>query len=93
MIVALHVATGGAAGYLAGSRAGALLLGLALHLAADRVPHDDIADRRFEVGSGLVCLAVLAARRGVRCGDRSCVVSLMAPPPLIVAMAVSPGAP
>jgi hypothetical protein len=64
MIVAMHVATGGAAGYFAGSRAGALLLGPPLHLAADRVPHEDIADRRFEVGSGLVCLAVLAARRG-----------------------------
>jgi hypothetical protein len=64
MIVSLHVATGGAAGLLAGSRAGAVLLGPPLHLAADCVPHRDIPDRGFEVVSGLVCLALLAVRRG-----------------------------
>jgi hypothetical protein len=64
MIVALHVATGGAAGLLAGSRAGALLLGPPLHVAADCVPHQDIPDRRFEIVSGLACLGLLAVRRG-----------------------------
>jgi hypothetical protein len=40
-------------------------LGPILHLAGDRLPHQDIASRRFEIGSGLVCLALLAGRRGL----------------------------
>jgi len=64
MIVSLHVAVGGAAGALVRSRSVALLLGPALHVAGDRVPHEDIPDRSFEIGSGLVTLGLLAARRG-----------------------------
>lgn len=64
MIVSLHVALGGAAGALVRSRALALLLGPPLHVAGDRVPHEDIPDRSFEIGSGLVVLGLLAARRG-----------------------------
>ena len=64
MIVSLHVAIGGAAGALLGSRPLALLLGPPLHIAGDRVPHEDIPDRSFEIGSGLVVLSLLAARRG-----------------------------
>ncbi|HJQ48997.1 MAG TPA: hypothetical protein VJ838_00580 [Gaiellaceae bacterium] len=64
MIVSLHVAVGGAAGALLRSRPLALLLGPPLHLAGDRIPHEDIPDRSFEVGSGLVALGLLAARRG-----------------------------
>jgi hypothetical protein len=64
VIVSLHVATGGAVGALIRSRRVALLLGPALHLAGDRVPHEDIPDRSFEIGSGLVALGLLAARRG-----------------------------
>jgi hypothetical protein len=64
VIVSLHVATGGAAGALVRSRSLALLVGPALHLAGDRVPHEDIPDRSFEIGSGLVALGLLAARRG-----------------------------
>jgi hypothetical protein len=64
VIVSLHVAIGGAAGALLGSRPLALLLGPPLHLAGDRVPHEDIPDRSFEIGSGLVALGLLAARRG-----------------------------
>ena len=64
MIVSLHVATGAAAGALTRSRPLALLLGPLVHLAGDRVPHDDIHDLRFEVGSGLAELALLAIRRG-----------------------------
>jgi hypothetical protein len=64
MIVSLHVASGGAAGAAADSRLGALLLGVPLHLLADRVPHEDIPNRRFEIVSGLAALAVLAVRRG-----------------------------
>jgi hypothetical protein len=65
VIVAMHVATGGAIGALTGSRTGALLLGPPAHLLADRVPHQDIASRRFEIGSGVACLALLAIRRGL----------------------------
>jgi hypothetical protein len=64
VIVSLHVATGGAVGALVRSRTLALLLGPPLHLAGDRVPHEDIPDRSFEIGTGLVTLALLAARRG-----------------------------
>jgi len=64
VIVALHVATGAAAGAASGSRLAALLLGPVLHLAGDRLPHQDIRSRRFEIGSGLAGLLLLAARRG-----------------------------
>lgn len=65
MIVALHVATGAVAGAATGSRAKAILLGPVLHLAGDRIPHEDFCSRRFEIGSGLTALVVLAARRGI----------------------------
>jgi hypothetical protein len=64
VIVSLHVATGGAVGALLRSRSLALLLGPPLHVAGDRVPHEDIPDRSFEIGSGLVALGLLAVRRG-----------------------------
>jgi hypothetical protein len=64
VIVSLHVAMGGAAGALLRSRPLALLLGPPIHLAGDRVPHEDIPDRSFEIGSGLLALGLLAARRG-----------------------------
>jgi hypothetical protein len=64
VIVSLHVATGAAVGALAGSRLAALALGPPLHLACDRVPHEDIVNRRFEIRSGLFALALLALSRG-----------------------------
>jgi hypothetical protein len=64
VIVALHVATGAAAGAASGSRLAALLLGPVLHLVGDRLPHQDIRSRGFEIGSGLAGLLLLAARRG-----------------------------
>lgn len=64
MIVSLHVATGAAVGAVVRSRRIALLLGPLLHVAGDRVPHEDIPDRSFEIGSGLAALGLLAARRG-----------------------------
>jgi len=64
VIVALHVATGAAAGAASGSRLKALLIGPILHLAGDRLPHEDIHSARFEIGSGLAGLALLAVRRG-----------------------------
>jgi hypothetical protein len=64
MIVSLHVATGAAVGALVRARPLALLLGPPLHVAGDRVPHEDIPDRTFEIGSGLAALGLLALRRG-----------------------------
>jgi hypothetical protein len=64
VIVSLHVATGAAMGTLVRSRSLAVLLGPALHIAGDQVPHEDIPDRSFEIGSGLIALGLLAARRG-----------------------------
>jgi hypothetical protein len=64
VIVSLHVATGAALGAVVHSRPLALLLGPPLHVAVDRVPHKDIPDRSFEIGSGLAALALLAAHRG-----------------------------
>jgi hypothetical protein len=64
VIVALHVASGGLTGGLAGSRVVALLLGPPLHVAADRIPHQDIASRRFEIVSGSIVLGLFALRCG-----------------------------
>jgi len=64
VIVALHVATGAAAGAATRSRALAVLLGPALHLAGDRVPHRDIPNRRFEIASGILAISLLAVARG-----------------------------
>ena len=66
MIVSLHVATGAAAGAVARSPLGAVALGPFLHLAGDRLPHQDIASRRFEIASGAACLALLIVRHGPR---------------------------
>jgi hypothetical protein len=65
MIVALHVATGAAAGAVSKSRTAALLLGPVLHLAGDRLPHEDIRSRPLDVASGLACMVLLAKRRGL----------------------------
>ena len=64
MIVSLHVATGAAVGAAVRSRTAALLIGPFLHVAEDRVPHEDIADRRFEITSGVAGVLLLAATRG-----------------------------
>ena len=64
LIVSLHVATGALGGALAGSRRRSVPLGLVLHLAGDRMPHHDIGDRRFEIGSGIAAVLLLALVRG-----------------------------
>jgi hypothetical protein len=64
VIVAMHVATGAAAGAALGSNAEAALAGLALHAAGDAIPHEDFDSLRFETISGLGLLALLALRRG-----------------------------
>jgi hypothetical protein len=61
----LHVATGATVGAAVRSRTVAALLGIPLHLAGDRVPHQDIHDRRFEICSGLALVSLLASRRGI----------------------------
>jgi hypothetical protein len=65
MIASLHAATGATMGAAVRSRIAAALLGVPLHLAGDRVPHRDIHNRRFEIGSGLVVVGLVAARRGL----------------------------
>ena len=64
MIVALHVATGAAAGAASRSRLAALVLGPILHLAGDRLPHQDFRSRHFEIASGVAGVLLLAVRRG-----------------------------
>jgi hypothetical protein len=64
MIVSLHVATGGLAGALAGSRRRAVALGLVAHALGDRMPHEDLRSRRFETASGIAALLLLTAARG-----------------------------
>jgi hypothetical protein len=64
VIVALHVATGAAAGAASGSRLAALLIGPVLHLAGDRVPHQDLHSARAEIGTAAIGLVLLAVRRG-----------------------------
>jgi hypothetical protein len=64
VIVALHVATGAAAGAASRSRFAALLLGPVVHLAGDRLPHQDFHSRRLEIASGIAGILLLAVRRG-----------------------------
>jgi hypothetical protein len=64
VIVSLHVATGGAIGAVAGSRRRALLLGAVAHAAGDRMRHQDIPSRRYEIVTGAAALLAIAARRG-----------------------------
>ena len=61
----MHVATGAAAGALVRSRVGAVAVGLALHAVCDRIPHEDIASRRFEAQCGIGGALALALRRGL----------------------------
>ena len=65
MIVSLHVASGAAIGAVTRSRRVAVGLGLLAHAAGDRIPHRDIASRRFELRSGAALLLLVAWRRGL----------------------------
>jgi hypothetical protein len=60
----MHVATGAAAGAIVRSRGKAVLAGAVLHALCDRIPHQDIASRRFETGSGVAGVLALALVRG-----------------------------
>ncbi|HEY6584124.1 MAG TPA: hypothetical protein VIZ29_04685 [Gaiellaceae bacterium] len=65
MIVAMHVATGAAAGALVRSRLDAVATGLVLHALGDRIPHEDLASRRFEAKCAIGGVLALALRRGL----------------------------
>ena len=60
----MHVATGALGGVLAGSPGRAAVIGPVLHFVCDRIPHQDIASRRFEVASGVAGVLALALVRG-----------------------------
>jgi hypothetical protein len=64
MIVSLHVATGAAAGLLAGTPLRALAVGPFMHMAGDRMPHHDLTSRTFEAVTGAGAILLLAAVRG-----------------------------
>lgn len=64
MIVSLHLATGALGGALVRSPVAAAALGPVLHFFGDRVPHEDIASRRFELQCGVLGVLALAVVRG-----------------------------
>jgi hypothetical protein len=64
VIVAMHIATGAVGGALVRSPVAAALLGPVLHFYGDRVPHEDIDSRRFELQCGVAGVLALALVRG-----------------------------
>jgi hypothetical protein len=64
VISSLHVASGALVGALADSRFRAAALGALAHVAGDRMPHQDLHSRRFELGSSTAAVLLLAAARG-----------------------------
>jgi hypothetical protein len=64
MTSSLHVATGALAGALLGSRRAAFLVGPLLHVAGDRMPHEDIGWRQFEVWTSVGGIVALGIARG-----------------------------
>jgi hypothetical protein len=64
VIVSLHVATGGAIGAVTGKPGRAALLGALAHAAGDRMRHQDIPSRRYEIVTGVAALLAIAVRRG-----------------------------
>lgn len=61
----MHVATGAAGGALTGSPVASAILGPVLHFVGDRIPHEDLASRRFEIVSGVAGALALATVRGL----------------------------
>ena len=64
MIVSLRIATGALGGALVRSPIAAAATGPILRFYGDRVPHEDIDSRRFEIGSGVAGVLALALVRG-----------------------------
>ena len=63
-LIVSSVATGAASGALVGSQCARSSSDL-LHLAWDRLPHQDVVNRRFEIGSGVAALGMLVMQRGL----------------------------
>ena len=64
MIVSLHLATGALGGALVRSPLAAAALGPLLHFLGDRVPHEDIDSKDFELRCGVLGALALAVIRG-----------------------------
>ena len=64
MIASLHVATGAVGGALVRSPAAAAVLGPVLHFFGDRLPHEDIDSKGFELRCGVLGVLALAVVRG-----------------------------
>lgn len=64
MIVSLHLATGALGGALVRSPVAAAALGPVLHFLGDRVPHEDIDSKGFELRCGVFGVLALAVVRG-----------------------------
>ena len=64
MIVSLHLATGALGGALVRSPLAAAALGPLLHFLGDRVPHEDIDSKDFELRCGVLGALALALVRG-----------------------------
>ena len=60
----MHIATGAAGGAMVRSPVAAAFVGPLLHFLGDRVPHEDIDSRRFELQCGVVGVFALALVRG-----------------------------
>jgi hypothetical protein len=64
VIVSLHLATGALGGALVRSPVAAAALGPVLHFFGDRVPHEDIDSKGFELRCGVLGVLALAVVRG-----------------------------
>jgi hypothetical protein len=64
LIVSLHLATGAVGGALVRSPLAAAFVGPLLHFLGDRVPHEDIDSKRFEVRCGVLGALALVVLRG-----------------------------
>jgi len=64
VIVSLHIATGAAGGALVRSPWAAAAVGPLLHFFGDRVPHEDIDSKGFELRCGVLGVLALAVTRG-----------------------------
>jgi hypothetical protein len=64
LISSLHVATGALAGALLGSTRAAAIVGPILHVAGDRMPHEDIGWREFELWTSIGGVVALGIARG-----------------------------
>lgn len=64
VLTTAHIASGAAVGTTLQSRLAAVIVGVWLHYLGDKIPHEDVTSRRFEVVTGLGAMAVLAYTRG-----------------------------